>query len=331
MPMNRTPTSDSFSKNHKSETDLTNMASSSEFVNKNNNNSRSKQAARSSQKRVRPNSSPEQAISSPDCNLEQQQALSQLGLDQEYSISQALAQQTAMIASLVADVSEIKKQNTQIQKSNSDIERAMNFINQQFEDLKKEIDMLKKENRDQSLYIQQLENKIQDINYKSRSSGIEIRNVPQKEGENTVDLTMMVCSIGEAVGEPINQADIRDIYRLPGKPDTQRPIVAEFVKVQTKDNILVAVRKHNQKSKSTADKLNSTTIGIPGTVRSIYVSEQLPGSTKKLFRLAREFANANSYKYCWIKYGNIFIRKNDGDKHIIIKSNQCLHNLLTKQ
>lgn len=90
---------------------------------------------------------------------------------------------------------------------------------------------------EQRSYIENLEKKLQDIQYKSRSSGIEIRNIPQVQSETNSSLVKTVCKIGEVVGVSIPETEFRDIYRLPGKsaaPSTSRPLIAEFTSVQTK-------------------------------------------------------------------------------------------------
>ncbi|KAJ8734532.1 hypothetical protein PYW08_013782 [Mythimna loreyi] len=262
--------------------------------------------------------------------------------DQDARITKLLEDQTTFMSKLFTDISEIKSQNIKIQESNAeirktngDIERSISFINQQFEDLKREVEDLKKERQEQRKYVECLEKKIIDLQMKSRSSAIEIRNIPQSDMETTAALIKTVCSIGNVVGKPIPETEIRDVYRLPGKStkdtaaSTPRPIIAEFTKVQTKQDILSAVRSYNNK-KSKENKINSELIGIPGNRRPVYIAEQLSSSSKKLFYLAREFAIKHNFMFCWVSNGNIFLRKQTGDKQIIINSEKCLQNIITK-
>ena len=248
-----------------------------------------------------------------------------------------LEEQTSLMAKLVADVREIKAQNVKIQesnaeicKTNTEIERSMSFMNKNFEELRKEVEELKKERLEQRCYIETLEKKIADLKFKSRSAGIEIRNIPQTDTENSSDLVKTVCSIGKLVGVPISEPELRDTYRLPGKPTsaaTTRPIIAEFSCVQTKQKILSAVRTYNNKSKLKDNKLNTELIGIAGKRQPVYVAEQLPASSKKLFYMAREFAKNNQYAFCWINNGNIFLRKKTGDNQLLINSEKSLQGL----
>ncbi|KAJ8704308.1 hypothetical protein PYW08_013032 [Mythimna loreyi] len=184
--------------------------------------------------------------------------------EQDSSIAKQLADQTSLIAKLSSDIGDIKKQNNLIQasnaeifKSNSGIIQSLEFFNKQFEDLKAEVETLRKERRDQQIYIENLEQKIIDLQHKSRSSGVEL------------------------------------------------------------------LRLYN-KGRGKDDKLNTSVMGMPGDRRPVYIAEHLPPSTKKLFYLAREFANKNAYKFCWISNGNIFLRKVEGDKHILVSPEKSL-------
>lgn len=259
--------------------------------------------------------------------------------DQDVRITKMLEDQTTIMSRLVNDVSEIKSQNIKIQKSNAEIhktnaeiERSVSFMNQQIEELKKEVEDLKREKQEQRRYVESLEKKIIDLQYQSRSSGIEIRNIPQAEEETTTDLIKTVCSIGKLVGIPIPETGLRDVHRLPGRNNkdmaapTTRPIVAEFKTVQMKQTLLSAIRSYN-KTKSKENKLNTELIGIPGKRQAVYVAEQLSLSSKKLFYLTREFAKKNSYTFCWVSNGSIFLRKQTGDKQLLIGSEKCLHDL----
>ncbi|KAJ8708021.1 hypothetical protein PYW08_010387 [Mythimna loreyi] len=251
---------------------------------------------------------------------------------QDPSISELLAEQTASMAKLMSDVAEIKSQNLAIQKSNEEIIQSMSFLSLQFEDMKKEIEDLKRVRDAQQRHIDHLERKIIDQQVKSRISGVEIRNVPMGNAETVSSLSKTVIKICETLGTPINDSNIRDVYRLPGKSsniNSPRPIIAEFATVITKQNVVSAVRSFNQ-GRSKDQKLNTSHVGIPGKPQPIYIAEQLPLSARKLYHQTREFASKHSYKFCWVSNGNIFLRKQEGDKHILITSEQSFRELECK-
>ncbi|KAJ8704271.1 hypothetical protein PYW08_012995 [Mythimna loreyi] len=298
-----------------SEPDINNAVTMSDYVNTNRN------------KRFRPGNSPGSAPALVSLDLE---------YEQDPVISKCLTEQTVLINRLLADMGEIKSQNyeikasnIEIRKSNERMEESMSFINKQFEDMKREVEDLRKERLLQKHYIESLEKKILDLQHKSRSSGIEIRNIPQEHTETTSSLIKTVSKICGTVGVSVQESSIRDVYRLPGKPSsstTPRPIIAEFSSVQTKQTLMTAIRDYN-KGKGKDKKLNTASIGLSGDPKPVYIAEQLPASTKRLFYQAREFAKNNRYKFCWISNSNIFIRKMEGDKQVLIHSEKCLLDL----
>lgn len=144
--------------------------------------------------------------------------------------------------------------------------------------------------------------------------------------ESASDLSMIISKVGAAVDMTLNNTELRDAYRLPGKPGTVKPIIAEFVNVQVKNKLITSVRDFN-KTHPNDDRLNTKCIGLPGDRRPVYVAEYLPATSRKLFYEAREFAKQKGYKFCWTANGNIFLRKTEGVKQVLVKSVETLRNL----
>lgn len=250
--------------------------------------------------------------------------------DANSQISDLLATQAAQITKILNEVAQIKQQNIQIQKTNENIEASMLFINQQYESLKLEVELLKKESLSQTSYIDCLEQKVKDLQNKTRSSTVEIRNIPQLDNESTESLMDVVVNIGKITGVNICKTNLRDIHRLPGNQKKPRPIIVEFMTVQSKSQVLTAARNYNKDKKNDSEKLNTRKLGFGDSPCGVvHVSEQLPATTKKLLYLAQEFKKKHAFAYCWIKNGNVFMRKVDQGKHVLIKSEQCLQKLAT--
>ncbi|KAJ2954340.1 hypothetical protein O0L34_g2599 [Tuta absoluta] len=252
---------------------------------------------------------------------------------QDIDIAEILSNQTILMQQLTQDFGDIKIQNAAIQQTNTKIEGAIKAMNANYEAMKQEITNLHKEKHEQLEYIQQLEHKIRDINFKSRPADLEIRNIPQVNSENCESLSKMVENIGQIVGCPIAQTRIRDIYRLPGQSrssqsNAARPIIVEFMTVMAKNSFLKAARNHNNNATSKEMKLQTQELGLPGKPQPVYISEKTPGSCRKLFRVARDFVKENNYRFCWVKNGNIFLRKSEEEKQVLIKSEKCLQNLI---
>lgn len=281
-------------------------------------------------KRSRPNEpgSPEHGVHQ-DFKQEIMSLLNNWKTELDAKLSEMFLKQNNLISQLCTDISELKLQNSSMQKAYEEIDKSMKFMNLQYEDIKSEVENLQKERLLERKCIENLERKVQDFHFKSRSSTVEIRNVPQVDNETSAELTNVVCKISQVIGSATSSLELRDIYRIPGKPNTIRPIVAEFHTVQTKQKMLAAVRVFNSKKTLPEDKLHSELLNIPGKRLPVYIGEHLPASSKKLFYLSKEFAKQNDYKYCWTTNGNIFLRKVQGDKQLHVSSEQVLLDLRT--
>ncbi|CAH0577836.1 unnamed protein product [Chrysodeixis includens] len=183
------------------------------------------------------------------------------------------------------------------------------------------------ENNDQRNYILNLEKKLEDLQSSSRSSCIEIRNVPVVEKETVGDLISIVLKTFETIQPSEKPPQLRDVYRLPGKKGSNSPIVAEFLTVPAKIQVLEACHAFNKGLPST-EKLNTDHIGVPGQVKPVYIADHLPRSQRQLFFEARSFAKTNKYKFCWSQNGKIFLRKSEGMDSVVIRSTSCLKKLL---
>ncbi|XP_022831972.1 uncharacterized protein LOC111360310 [Spodoptera litura] len=251
--------------------------------------------------------------------------------EQETYFKKILDGQASSVTKLASDIAELKSQNASIQKSNMEIEKTVSFISKQYDDILNQMEILKREKTAYKDSFQAMEAKIQDLQVSSRSSTVEIRNVPpSKEKETMADLTNIVNKIGTAINVPINSLHIRDVYRLPGKSGSTRPIITEFASVQTKLEFLTSVRNFNKKSNK-EERLSTQILGIIGDRCPIYIAEYLPPSVRKLFYAARQFAKIKQFSYCWTNNENVFLRKSEGDKQILVKTEQMLRDMEVNQ
>lgn len=238
-------------------------------------------------------------------------------------------EQDATLSRLVADITSLKSQCTNIQKVNKEIESSMTFMNAQFEQIKDKVCRLETERDTNRDYILSLEKQLGELQQRSRSSAMEIRNLPEKEHETERDLISTVKKLAASLEITFQDRDIRDIYRRPGKPGSTKAIVTEFNSVQVKEEIIASVRRFN-KNRQISDKLNGEHVGLTGNKIPIFVDEYLPYSTRKLLFRAREFAKTHDYKFCWTSKGKVLLRKDSNARYIHIKTDQCLCNLSNK-
>lgn len=232
------------------------------------------------------------------------------------------SEQDRTLSLLVREVSDLKQQCQQIQKCNLEIEQGMQHINNNYEDIKTKICALEREKRENVEKIDKLEKRIHDMSLMTRSASIEFRNIPLRKQERYCDLLDIVSSIGQAVNSGVKSSNFRDIYRLPGRPGSVRPIVAEFTSVSARNDYLLSVRTFNRE-RSLSDKLSTKTISLPGDQKPIFVDEHLTPSLKKLLYETRIVAKQNNYT-CWHSNGKILMRMAKDDKPIHIETVKCL-------
>jgi hypothetical protein len=270
--------------------------------------------------------SPNASSDSGDLRTDLLNMLSNWKKDQDQLLNEWKISLDDNLSKLVSEISHLKKECQEIKKANAEIEKGMDFISNTQEETAAKIKEIKYGQNDNANAIKILESQIQDVQFQTRNATLEIRNIPITENEKFDNLMLILSSIGKAMEFSINPSDVRDIYRLPGKPGVLRPVVAEFTCVHARNELLSKVRRYN-KERSIHEKLNSQTIGLPGVKNPIYVDEHLGPSQRKLMYETRQFAKKHNYS-CWHSNGRILLRMDSTGKPILIQSVQCLADLV---
>ncbi|XP_063830263.1 uncharacterized protein LOC135079542 [Ostrinia nubilalis] len=159
----------------------------------------------------------------------------------------------------------------------------------------------------------------------SRDRNVELQAVPENRNENVVSMVKSLC---EAIELPISDSDIHACRRV-AKMDTtsKRPrnIVVTLTSPRLRDSLISAVHRYNKEHSD--KKLNTNHIGIKDVCHQVYVSEHLSPECKQLYAAARRLAKDKGYTYCWVKYGQIYLRKSDEAGAILVKSIDFLNTL----
>lgn len=242
-------------------------------------------------------------------------------------VSALKADQDLFHSKIISDIDELKQQYCLIQKSNKEVEKAIEFFNNIYDDIKAKVENIDKERLQNKKYIACLEKKIEDLELSHRPSTFEIRNYPIAQKETHKELVETVMKIAKIVNIEIDSRNIRDIYRISTNKGFTKTVAVELNSVPLKNDLIIAMRAFN-KLRNSANKLNTEHIGLAGERLPIYVDERLPGRSRRLFFLARQFTKQNNYKFCWSINGRIYIRKSEGMKPQLIKSEEdlCLLN-----
>lgn len=284
-------------------------------------------------KRLRPCNSPQEKDSlqnedQSELTVFKRDLLDMLGSwkkDQDTRFDSWKREQNETLSILTRDILHLKTEVAKLQSSNAEMDSGMTFINNVFENTQERVTALEDTKKASEDCFRSMEKRIQDYGLQSRPATVEIRNIPTFQEEKTTDLLAVLTNIGNVVKMVIHPNALRDIYRLKGKSDKIKPIVAEFHSVPVRNEFLDQVRKFN-KDRAINDKLNSGMIGIHGSSQPIYVDDHLTPSMKKLFYEVRQYTKSKNYS-CWQSNGRILVKKTPDAKPILIRSDQCFSNL----
>ncbi|CAK1602454.1 unnamed protein product [Parnassius mnemosyne] len=227
-------------------------------------------------------------------------------------------EQAKLFKDLQTIVSSIKEQNDELKKS-------VDTMSSKYDEFLSRISVLEAEKKQDRYIIQQLQVKIENMERKSRCSGIEIRNIPKNNEETKENLCSTVKKLGKYLNVNLQDSDIKDVYRTYSKTGT-RPVIVEFNSVIIKEKMLNEVKRFN-KTKPKSEKLNTSHLNYSQKNIPIYVTETLTQNTQKLFYQARIFQKNHNYLFCWTSRGIVYIRKNKNSSQIRINNETDLENL----
>lgn len=241
-----------------------------------------------------------------------------------------------LLLSLSSRIEENNRKCDQLKTENAKILETLTFVAKQYDTVVekvKELDPLKKKCEDLAANnkglidkIGKLEDKFEEMDQLSRKKNLEFRNVPESENENLVEI---MKKIGSVIGCPLQSGDIENIYRVSSRVPTgkRRTIIVKFPSILLCDKFLKAIKSYNKAARTKDGKLNSEVIQMYGKT-PIFVSEHLTPKMKLLYAETRKFARENHYKYSWISFGKIYLRKDDNQKIVHIISTHMLNELL---
>nr|XP_034831601.1 uncharacterized protein LOC117988556 [Maniola hyperantus] len=219
-----------------------------------------------------------------------------------------------------------------IQSLKDDFSCTTDFICAEQKTLKDALDNKTKLICDLEAENTQLRNEVQKINSRltsmekiSRSHNLELQAVPETKNENVVSLFNKLCEIVNVPLDPLHIHACRRIAKHNPSSNRPRTILVTLSSSLLRDKIISAVHRFNKKDPK--ETLNSSLFGFTGETRNIYVAEHLSPEQKLLHATARKVSKDKNYKYVWVKFGNIYMRKNDSTAAILIKNEDTLKNL----
>lgn len=201
-------------------------------------------------------------------------------------------------------------------------------LKSQISDKNNTIKKLEIENNQLQSDLNTLNKRLLSIETMSRSFNIEVQAVPESRSENVLLLFQKLCS---TIGMTIENNQItacRRVAKMDAKSNRPRNILVTLSSPRLRDSILSLARRFNKSHVKNADKmLNSSHLGITDKLCRIYVTEHISPQCKALYAETRKIAKQKNYQFVWVKFGRIFVRKNEESSSINIKHLDCLKKL----
>ncbi len=192
----------------------------------------------------------------------------------------------------------------------NDFRKSLMHLASKYNDVMHEITSMRAENASLVNRVAELEetivNELQpqywEDQQQKRSSNIEIHGVAkvtQKE-----DFKKIVTDTAEKLGVPNFDYDnqVKEAYRINSKTGV-------WENTQTPTPVIVKLT-HKQ---LTPQWLNKD-VKIKSRQCNIFINENLTPRNRFLHIAAKKFAREEEFKFCWVKHGRVFLRKDEGHK-----------------
>lgn len=203
-----------------------------------------------------------------------------------------------------------KKGRTNRNITLEDIMDKLESMEQKYSDLLSKYEEQKKINDTVQQELKDVKKELNKWEQSKLINNMLVQGVPLKENEN---LQEVVKQIGQYLDAPIRKRFTA--YRL-GK-NNNSPIKIEFEDGNEKKQMMISKKRLQMESRN---------LGFPNS-NKIYLNHELTKGNVKLHTAARLFKKQHNYKFLWIHDGNIFIRKNENSRIILVDNEDVLKDL----
>lgn len=196
--------------------------------------------------------------------------------------------------------SELAKEVDVLRKEVVELRNSLSMFNELYEAMKIQQEGLAKENKELARSNQQLTKRVAELEQYSRLNNVEIKGVPQTQGE---DCCAILKEIGEKIGCPVESTDIDVVHRVPAKHGQN--IIARFCS-RTKKGDFAAKAK---KARLTASSLGLRAQGTSRTDEPVFINDHLTPENKRLFAQALALKKEKQWQFLWVDNCRIKARK----------------------
>lgn len=203
-----------------------------------------------------------------------------------------------------------------------DYGKQMQELSTNIATLMKDYEEMRQENLNLKKTNAILTRQVNSLEQSARDKTVEIHGIPLKEKENVMEV---VKQVADAIAFDFREEMVDTCYRLrtvgATPPDRPAGIVVRFVRRIDKEQFIDLRRKKRN--------LNTRDLGfMEGNASVVYINDSLTSERRKLFNAARNVKREKLYTFLWVKNGKIFMRKNQGDRFVVIESQDDLNKLL---
>lgn len=184
---------------------------------------------------------------------------------------------------------------------------------------------LEDENNKLQSEMNRLNNRLAGMEKITRGCNIELQAVPERKNENVLTLFRKLCDVVNVAVDDGQISACRRVAKQNTASNRPRNIVVTFSSPRIRDMVLSATHRYNKAHPGRG--LVSSDLDIPGETCRFYVSEHLSPEQKSLHAAARKAAKDHSFKYVWIKNGQIYMRKDESSGAILVKTMEYLNKL----
>ncbi|CAG4987317.1 unnamed protein product [Colias eurytheme] len=212
-----------------------------------------------------------------------------------------------------------EEQNKSFEKLCETVENmrtSFEFLAEKCDSLSTRVNKLELARGEDAKYIKTLEEKLEISERASRSTCLEIRNIPNSSSESKNYLLDTFLKTTNVLKIDVQPHEVKDIYRIKSKDPNSRTIIVDLTSCLLKEKIINLYRNFNKGP----SKLTTEHLHLKGPPKNIFISENLTAKMKRLFFLSRDLANTHNFKFCWVSHGKIFLRKKENGPLIRIRT-----------
>lgn len=235
-----------------------------------------------------------------------------------------LDQVTNIVKTAVRDaVADFKQMLVDLKNEVSTLKESVKFISDKYEIVTKKMDDINRELKvipNMKHDIANIDNKIKQIQHEfelrdqwARRSNLEIIGIPEKKGENLINVISKLAQFADAKLNPDTEIDfITRVAPVDKSVKKAKPIIVRFISRYRKDEFLAKVRSIKE--------FRASDIGFSQDSSRLYFNDHLTKNNKLLLQNVTKTVKDKLYKYVWVRNCTIMVRKNDTSPVIHISS-----------